>query len=203
MNWDTKYLNHNYLYGTQPNDFLQLNAKEWVKPKNILCIAEGEGRNSVYLASLGHCVTGVDSSKVARQKALILAMQNQVHIDYQQTDLNDFNFGKNQWDVIVSIFCHLPPSLRKKVHQKAEAGLVSGGLLLLEAYSPDQLLYHSGGPRDPLLLYKKDDVLNDFKHIEWEIYHETTRNIFEGDGHQGMSSVLQLLGKKTINTNSL
>ncbi|AEG31386.1 class I SAM-dependent methyltransferase [Thiomicrospira cyclica] len=196
MDWNEKYLGKDYFYGTEPNDFLHAIANTWATPKKILCIAEGEGRNAVFLARLGHQVSAIDSSSVAREKALALAEANNLQIDYQLADLNEFDFGTEQWDAIVSIFCHLPAALRQKVHQDVEAGLVTGGLFLLEAYSPRQLKYTSGGPKDLGLLYELDSLKKDFKTMLWQQNQEIIRTIQEGTGHSGPSSVVQLLGQK-------
>ncbi|SFR48742.1 bifunctional 2-polyprenyl-6-hydroxyphenol methylase/3-demethylubiquinol 3-O-methyltransferase UbiG [Thiomicrospira sp. ALE5] len=196
MDWNQKYQGQDYFYGTKPNDFLKSQATLWQSPKKILCIAEGEGRNATYLASLGHRVFAIDSSSVAREKALKLAASSQVTIDYQLADLANFDFGQQQWDAVVSIFCHLPSSLRHKVHQRVEAGLVQGGTFLLEAYTPNQLAFGTGGPKDTNLLYTPDQITNDFSQINWSLAHEVQRNIQEGTGHQGMSAVIQFLGSK-------
>jgi SAM-dependent methyltransferase len=196
MDWNEKYQGKDYFYGTEPNDFLRTIAKTWTTPKKILCIAEGEGRNAVFLARLGHQVSAIDSSSVARDKALALAEVNNLFIDYQLADLNEFDFGIEQWDAIVSIFCHLPATLRQKVHQGVQTGLVPGGLYVLEAYSPRQLQFASGGPKDLDLLYKLNSLKKDFQTMLWHQSQEIIRTIQEGTGHSGLSSVVQLLGHK-------
>ena len=196
MDWNEKYQGSDYFYGTEPNDFLRAQAVNWSSPKKILCIAEGEGRNAVFLASLGHKVKAIDSSSVARDKALTLAKSRDLTIDYELADLNKFDFGQETWDVVVSIFCHLPNKLRQQVHQGVEAGLVKGGIFLLEAYTPEQLNFGTGGPKDLNLLYQYPEIINDFVQLKWSVNHSTQREIHEGEGHQGMSAVVQLLGVK-------
>jgi SAM-dependent methyltransferase len=196
MDWNKKYQGKDYFYGTEPNDFLRAIANTWTSPKKILCIAEGEGRNAVFLASLGHQVKAIDSSSVARDKALALAKAKDLTINYELADLNEFDFGQETWDVIVSIFCHLPDKLRQQVHFGVEAGLVKEGIFLLEAYTPEQINFDTGGPKDLALLYDPQHMINDFSQLTWSINHHTQREIYEGKGHHGMSSVVQLLGVK-------
>ena len=196
MDWNEKYQGPDYFYGTEPNDFLRAQAVHWPTPKKILCIAEGEGRNAAFLASLGHTVKAIDSSSVARDKALALAKSRDLTIDYELVDLNKFDFGQETWDVVVSIFCHLPNKLRQQVHQGVEAGLVKDGIFLLEAYTPEQLNFGTGGPKDLNLLYSLDDLNNDFKQIVWQEQQQIIRIINEGVGHSGQSSVVQLVGSK-------
>jgi SAM-dependent methyltransferase len=196
MDWNEKYQGKDYFYGTEPNDFLSSIASTWTTPKKILCIAEGEGRNAVFLARLGHQVSAIDSSSVARDKALALAEANNLHIDYQLADLNEFDFGIEQWDVIVSIFCHLPATLRQKVHQGVEAGLVTDGLFIMEAYNPKQLDFATGGPKDINLLYNLDTIKQDFTKLDWQQCQSIERFIHEGQGHNGKSAVIQIVAQK-------
>lgn len=196
MDWNEKYQGQDYFYGTEPNDFLRAIANTWTTPKKILCIAEGEGRNAVFLARLGHQVSAIDSSSVARDKALALAEANNLHIDYQLADLNEFDFGIEQWDAIVSIFCHLPATLRQKVHQGVEAGLVADGLFIMEAYNPRQLDFATGGPKDINLLYNLDTIKQDFTKLDWQQSQSIERFIHEGQGHNGNSAVIQIVAQK-------
>ncbi len=142
--WDERYAQEGYLYGTEPNGFLKENFRQIPKGK-ILFLAEGEGRNAVFLARQGYEVTAMDSSAVAMEKAGRLAQKNDVSITTFVTGLEDFDLGTEQWDGIVSIFCHLPPPLRKNVHARIVKALKKGDVLLAEAYTPDQLKYKTGG----------------------------------------------------------
>ena len=193
--WDDRYSQSEYFYGKNPNTFLTVAAGLVPKSAVVLCLAEGEGRNAVYLASLGLNVAAVDFSAVAKEKALALATSKNVHIKYLLSDLNEFIFPTNL-DAVVSIWCHLPKNLRQTIHRQTEESLVSGGIFILEAYNPKQLEFKTGGPSTVDLLYTEEDIRNDFQHMEWILAQETLQNIKEGTGHSGMSSTLQMIGKK-------
>lgn len=193
--WDEKYDIEHYLYGKMPNDFL-VGISSKIPKGDVLCLADGEGRNSVFLARSGYQVTGVDSSKVAIEKANKLANENGVEATYQCVDLDSFDFGNEQWEGIVSIFCHLPKALRQKVHQSAVNGLKKGGVFVLESYISKQLEYGTGGPKEVDLLPSMEELKSELKGLEWETAHEIDRVIMEGSAHFGPSAVVQLVGVK-------
>ena len=130
--WDERYSAEEYAYGTNPNNFLEANVSSIPKGK-VLSLAEGEGRNAVFLAKQGYSVTAVDSSLVGLNKARKLAEENGVIVEFIHTDLAEYDLGENKWDGIVSIFCPLPSSIRKQLHKKVEAALKRDGVFLLEA----------------------------------------------------------------------
>lgn len=143
--WDERYSQAEYVYGKNPNDFL-VAVVEQIPQGRVLCLAEGEGRNAVYLAQQGCQVTAVDASAVGLEKARKLAAERSVEIETIVADLSDFSIQPNAWDAIVSIFCHLPPIVRAKVHRQVVAGLRPRGVFVLEAYTPRQLDFKTGGP---------------------------------------------------------
>ena len=143
--WDERYRGEEYVYGTSPNDFLRSQITHLPRGQ-ILCLAEGEGRNAVFLAERGYDVTAVDQSPVGLAKARQLAEQRGVSIETVVADLGAFEVAPEVWDGIVSIFAHVPPPARRHVHRQVVTGLRPGGVLLLEAYRPEQLEYHTGGP---------------------------------------------------------
>jgi SAM-dependent methyltransferase len=149
--WDNRYAATGYVYGTGPNEFLAAVA-DHIPPGPVLCLAEGEGRNAVHLARRGHAVTAVDQSAVGLAKARALAEQNGVSLTTQVADLSVYVIPPLTWSGIVVIFMHLPPALRAAVLAQAVAGLRPGGVLVLECYSPAQLAFDTGGPRDVALL---------------------------------------------------
>ena len=165
--WDKRYSEECYAYGTKPNDFLASQSKKLNPSSNILCLAEGEGRNAVSLAKLGHNVLGVDSSSVGLEKAKNLAGEEGVKIDVQVADLKDYDIGIEKWDAVVSIFAHLPPALRKDVHKRVVKGLKKGGMLILEAYTPKQLEYKTGGPPVAEMMMCLDDLMEEFEGLEF------------------------------------
>lgn len=193
--WDERYSQIEYFYGKNPNNFLQMTSGIIPRGADVLCLAEGEGRNAVYLASQGYNVTAVDFSIAGKEKALTLAKNKNVKIEYLIADLNDFIFPK-KFAAVISIWCHLPEDLRRKVHKHVEDGLIPGGLFILESYNPAQLEYKTGGPRSTDLLYTEAQVVSDFQTLEWMLIQNTIRYIDEGTGHSGMSSTLQMIGRK-------
>lgn len=194
--WDERYTTDEYIFGIEPNDFLKANAHN-LKPGSVLCLADGEGRNGVYLAKLGFDVTAVDLSEVGLEKAQKLAQENGVSISTIHADLNNFEIIPDHWDNIISIFCHLPEPLRKKVHGASARGLTKGGAFLLEAYTAQQLQMPGvGGPPVPELLFSAEMLSQDFQTLEIEQCNEIERDIQEGSKHSGHSAVVQLLARK-------
>ena len=193
--WDDRYATPEFVYGIQPNDFLQANVSKLPKG-DVLCLAEGEGRNAVFLAKQGYAVTAVDSSKVGLDKAQQLAKQNDVKIKTEVVDLANYEFGIDKWDAIVSIFAHLPPPIRRLVHKKSVAALKPNGVFLLEAYSPEQLNYKTGGPPVVELLMSANDLTQELTGLELSLCQEIIRNVTEGFGHTGNGAVVQLIGQK-------
>jgi len=193
--WDKRYAVKEYFYGTHANHFITTVTDLIINRANILCVGEGEGRNAVFLARHGFNVTAVDYSVEGKKKALALANQNKVEIDYQISDLENFNFGIKKWDAVVSIFCHLPVEIRADVHKKLEKSLRPSGLFIIQAYNPKQLEFNSGGPKDISMLYDDSMLRDDFKNIEWLKLENSLSEISEGSGHQGLSSVLSGVGR--------
>jgi SAM-dependent methyltransferase len=194
--WDERYDGKDYYYGTEANSFLIENSSVFSKGSRILCLAEGEGRNAVYLAQLGFEVTAVDYSQVGIEKIKALAIKNNVQVHTICADLNDFEIEPLKWEGIISIWCHLPSALRSQIHQQVILGLKPGGYFLLEAYTPEQLKFKTGGPQDPDLMPTLLQIENELQKLEPLIKKEALREISEGIGHQGISAVVQFLGKK-------
>ncbi|MAD45375.1 MAG: SAM-dependent methyltransferase [Oceanospirillaceae bacterium] len=193
--WDERYSTSTYVYGTEPNRFLAENTQRLPKGK-VLCLAEGEGRNAVHLARCGYQVTAVDASEVGRTKALKLAQKHNVSIDYQIADLASFDLGIDQWDGIVSVFCHLPPALRCSVHQRVTRALKPGGVLLLEAYTPNQIRLGTGGPKDESMMMTVALLEKELKPLHFRHLLELQRNVVEGTGHTGTGAVVQAIAVK-------
>lgn len=194
--WDKRYDQDEYVYGTQVNDFLREHSHILKHESHILCIAEGEGRNAVYLATQGHKVSAVDMSTVGRQKALKLAQEKNVELDYQIGNLQDYDLRENHWNAIISIFAHTPSELRSSLHARIIKALKPQGILLLEGYNLDQLSRDTGGPKNTDMLYSKDKMEKDFQELTIQHSQEIIRDIQEGDYHNGESSVYQLIARK-------
>lgn len=193
--WDERYAGDEFFFGTEPNDFL-VDLAPRLPAGRTLCIADGEGRNSVFLAAKGHDVTAMDASVVGMEKAAALAAARGVELATVVADLRDFDFSLERWDAIVSIFCHMPPDLRRDVHARAVEGLAPGGAFVLEAYTPDQLAYRTGGPPVAELLMTEADLRADLAGLSFELLAERLRTVREGRGHDGPSAVVQVFGWK-------
>jgi SAM-dependent methyltransferase len=194
--WNDRYSGADFYYGTEPNDFLKECASQIPAQGKVLCLAEGEGRNAVYLATLGYLVTAVDQSEAGLNKLKRLADQSQVTIETVVGDLSEFVILEDYWDAIVSIWCHVPPTLRQVLHRSVVKGLKSGGVLILESYHPRQLEYKTGGPPTADLMMTKDSLQAELKGLQFKVLLEVDRDVQEGKGHSGMSAVTQCLAAK-------
>jgi SAM-dependent methyltransferase len=193
--WNQRYNIEGFFYGTEPNDFVQQVAPQ-LPSGPILCLAEGEGRNAVYLASLGHAVTAVDQSASGLAKARKLAAKRNLAIETTVADLAGFSIAPGAWSGIVAIFAHLPPELRRSVHHEVVSGLRPGGLYVLEAYTPDQLAFGTGGPKDPAMLMTLAELRNELAGLEFLIGREVVRKVVEGTGHTGRAATVQVLARR-------
>ena len=193
--WDERYNQPDYVYGTAPNEFL-VEAVAAVPPGRALGLGEGEGRNAVYLAAHGFDVLAVDSSAVGLLKAQRLAAERGVSIDTVTADLADFALEPERWDLIYSIFCHLPPAIRRPLYARVVAGLKPDGRFVLEAYTPAQLSYDTGGPKDVTMLLSLEDLQAELSGLEFVRAQELMREVREGAHHTGLAAVVQLVARK-------
>jgi SAM-dependent methyltransferase len=191
--WDDRYSTRDYLYGTEPSDFLAERCSSLPAGGEVLCLADGEGRNGVFLAEQGMRVTGVDSSAVGLAKAEQLASERKVPYTAIVTDLSVWDLGEARWDGVVSIWAHLPAPIRAALHPRIARALRPGGVLLLEHYHPRQLGYGTGGPSDPTMMLTLDEL--DAAFAGWTRVHafEGERVVVEGSGHGGKSYVTQAI----------
>ncbi len=190
--WDERYSAEEYAYGTNPNKFLEANVSSIPKGK-VLSLAEGEGRNAVFLAKQGYSVTAVDSSLVGLNKARKLAEENGVIVEFIHSDLAEYDLGENKWDGIVSIFCPLPSSIRKQLHKKVEAALKRNGVFLLEAYTPAQLKYGTGGGNSVDVMQSKESLSLELAGLKFKHLIELERDVVEGIYHTGIGAVVQAI----------
>lgn len=194
--WDERYGREGFFYGSEPNEFLRAHTALLPPGGSVLCLAEGEGRNAVYLASLGFKVTGVDGSAVGIAKLRKLAGQKGVHVTGIVSDLAQFAIEPDTWDAIVSIWCHLPAPLRGQVYRASVAGLRSGGVFVLEAYHPRQLQFKTGGPPTAELMPTLAALREELAGLTLLEARETEREVQEGLAHHGHSAVVQVVGRK-------
>lgn len=194
--WDTRFRTENYVYGKEPNVFLTEFQKKIKVSGDALAIAEGEGRNAVYLAEQGMNVTAWDYAESGLVKTKQLADERGVVVSTELIDLNEANWDNAKWDEIVCIFGHFPAELRQKTLRGVKEAVKPGGYFLTEVYSHNQLPYGSGGPQNLDFLYKPEEILETF--ADWRMVHfflgEVVRH--EGELHHGLSHVIQFVGQK-------
>jgi len=193
--WNERYGSADYHYGTEPNDFLAAVAGQ-IPPGRVLSIADGEGRNGVFLATLGYDVTSMDSSTVGLAKAQRLATARGVTITTIAADLADFEIAPDSWEGIISIFVHLPPALRQRVHAQVVRGLAPGGLYVMESYAVQQLGRGTGGPSSAELLPTLDALRTELAGLEVLHAVEIERDVHEGVHHDGRSAVIQVVAQR-------
>jgi SAM-dependent methyltransferase len=193
--WNNRYAVADHVYGEAPNAFVAEVAPQ-IPRGPVLCLAEGEGRNAVHLAALGHPVTAVDQSEVGLSKARRLAKKRGVKIETVVADLATYSIAAGSWAGIVATFAHLPPVPRRRLHREAATGLQPGGMFVLEAYTPAQLAFNTGGPKSPELLMTLADLRGELSGLDLLIGREIVRDVVEGNGHTGRGSVVQILARR-------
>lgn len=195
--WNQRYNEEGFAYGTEPNEYLKNEYSQIPKGGRVLCLAEGEGRNAVFLATQGYLVTAIDQSPVGLKKANKLASKHGVTISTVVIDLADYDLGIEVWDGIVSISAHVPALLRKNIHSKIVHALKDNGVFILEAYTERQLEMRGiGGPQKKELLMSLDELKIELKDLEFIKGTEIERHISEGKYHQGESAVVQVVACK-------
>ena len=193
--WDERYSQPGFVYGTEPNEFLATVAGQ-IPDGPVLCLAEGQGRNAVFLAGLGHRVVAVDQSAAGLAKAQELAERRGVAIETVQADLAEFPIEPGAWSGIVSIFCHLPAAIRAPLHRAVVRGLRPGGAFILEAYTPAQIGRGTGGPQELDLLATLATLSAELAGLEFSHAVEADREVREGRYHTGRAAVVQLVGHR-------
>lgn len=197
--WDERYTEEGFAYGVEPNDFLKAEYSRIPKGGRVLCLAEGEGRNAVFLALQGYSVTAVDQSAVGLQKAKNFAAEHDVEITTEVANLADYDLGSNAWDGIVSIAAHVPSVLRKMLHKQVVEALKSDGVFILEAYTERHLEMEGEGgppPSQKDVFMSLDELQVELEGLDFAIGQEVERHISEGKYHQGNSAVVQLVAVK-------
>lgn len=195
--WNQRFSGQEYFYGTAPNDFLA-GQEHFLKPGlRTLAVADGEGRNGVWLASRGCDVLSVDYSPVALAKAKRLAASAGVHLNTVEADLAAWDWPKASFDLVVSIFAQVfTGDSRKLFHHRLADALVPGGILLLQGYHPRQLTFRTGGPSCIDNLYTAEELAVDFSGLEILYLAEVDRHVEEGAGHVGMSALVELAARR-------
>jgi cyclopropane fatty-acyl-phospholipid synthase-like methyltransferase len=195
--WEARFAGPDYHFGTEPNAFLKSKAGLLKPGQKALSIADGEGRNGVFLAEQGLDVLAMDFSPTALAKSRALARQRGVTIRTEQADLDTWRWPVEAFDVVVAIFFQFcAPVLRTRVFDGIKRALKPGGLLLMEGYTPKQREYKTGGPSEVENLYTRKLLEESFANFASVEIREYDSEIHEGPGHGGMSALIDLVGRK-------
>ncbi len=193
--WDSRFNSEHYQYGENPNSFLTKHAHHFAPQSHVLALADGEGRNGVWLAQQGLQVLSVDGSQVGLDKATRLASSQGVEITTECADLNNWTWPEQKFDALVTIFLHMPSAHRQSLHNNMIKALKPGGVLLMEVFSKDQLGRSSGGPPNEDWLYSEEEVLHDFAETEIIFLDNTLDHLDEGPLHQGEASLIRFIAR--------
>ena len=193
--WNEKFANTDYAYGTEPNNFLA-SAVTNLKRGATLSLAEGEGRNAVWLAQQGFTVSSIEQSEKGVGKTLRLALQRGVIVMAERGELETFHIQPNSWDLVVSIYAHTPQELRRKLHRQVVAGLKPGGVFVLEAYTPAQIPNNTGGPKDASLMPTAELLRSELAGLVFDHIEEVERDVVEGSLHTGTAHVVQVVAHR-------
>lgn len=194
--WDNSFSDKDFVYGEGENVFINNQSHIIPVHSKVACFAEGEGRNAIYLAQLGHNVTTYDQSVVGLEKTKTLASQNNVEVETIEMDLTKEKVKSNQYDAAIMVFGHVPKEGQQFLMESMIDAVKPGGHIIFEVYSEAQLAYKTGGPQSVNMLYNPTDILHwieNYKCIHF-YYGEAERN--EGKRHTGLGHVIQVVIKK-------
>jgi SAM-dependent methyltransferase len=198
--WNDRYSTDEFAYGEQPNNYLKEQLAQ-LETGTILFPAEGEGRNAVFAAKLGWKVSAFDISIEGKNKALQLAENNNVSIDYQVGELQELDYKAEQFDAIALIYAHFPSAIKSTYHKTLSNYLRKGGFLIFEAFSKQHLHYLAknekvGGPKEIDMLFSIEEIRADFENYEIIVLEEKEIELNEGLFHNGLGSVIRFVGRK-------
>lgn len=196
--WNERFNQEEFIFGKEPNEYLVEQTSQYLKPNaSVLCIADGEGRNGVWLAKQGMRVTGFDVSDIALVKAKQFAKDNEVNIEYSLCDTDGFDWKTNSYDAIIAIFIQFAdPEMRVRIFKQVHQALKPGGIFILQGYTPKQLEYKTGGPSLIEHLYTEEMIRKlscDFEILDLQCYE---KELSEGARHTGMSALLGMVAQK-------
>lgn len=197
LQWDSRYDTPDYLFGAAPSMFIERELSRFRARSRVLCVADGEGRNSVYLAKHGLDVHAVDISTVGLSKARHLAARAGVHVAFEAADITTWAWPEAAYDAVVAIFIQFAgPPMRDLLFSHMKAALKPGGLVLLHGYRPEQIALATGGPPSAENMYDEAMLRGAFFDFEIELLRGYQANLAEGCGHHGRSALIDLVARK-------
>jgi hypothetical protein len=193
--WDERYREAEYVYGKEPNTFFATQIQS-LAPGNLLLPCEGEGRNAVFAALQHWQVVAFDQSVEGQKKCLQLAKDMHCALQYDIADATQFDYGSEKYDAIGLIYAHFPPSIRKQIHHSCLKALKPGGVIILEAFTPQQLNYSSGGPKQLDMLYTSEGIRHDFEGASQIEVEALETELSEGPYHKGTAAIVRAIIQK-------
>lgn len=195
--WNRRFEREGYLFGTEPNVWLREHASVWRPGQRVLCVADGEGRNSVWLAQQGLGVDAFDLSPTGVDKACGLARERGVQVNFTVSDVDGYAWPEGAYDGVAAIFVQFAdPAMRARMFAKIERALKPGGVLVLQGYTPRQLEYKTGGPPHAEHMYTQPLLREAFADLDITELREYEAQVNEGTGHHGRSALIGLVAKK-------
>jgi len=195
--WDQRFADKGYIFGREPNEYLRAKASLLPRGGRVLCVADGEGRNSVWLARQSMQVEAFDISAVGVEKARRLAADAGVSVDFNVADCDGWRWSTDSHDALVAIFVQFAdPAMRERLFANMARALKSGGMLILQGYTPKQLDYKTGGPGELSHLYTAELIRESFKTLHTLELVEYEADLNEGARHAGRSALLGFVARK-------
>ena len=195
--WNGRFASESYVFGTRPAAFVTDNA-HYIPPRSrVLVPADGEGRNSVFLAELGHRVVATDIAEAGIAKARKLADARGVSVEFRHLDLQGWQWPTADFDAVVAVFIQFaPPAFRDEIFAGMKRAVRPGGVVLLHGYTPKQLEYRTGGPSAVEQLYPEELLRAAFADWEMLRIEACERELDEGEGHKGRSAVIDMIARR-------
>jgi SAM-dependent methyltransferase len=195
--WEARFSAPDFVFGTEPNEFLRSQAHLLPRSGKVLAVADGEGRNGVWLAQQGLDVLSIDFSPAAQAKARALAKERNVSLRIECVDVIAWDYPENEFDLVAAIFIQFAnPAERQRIFAGIRRALKPGGLLLMQGYRPEQLNYKTGGPSAVENLYTEGMLAQEFADFADLSIREHDSLHHEGAGHDGMAALIDLVGRK-------
>jgi SAM-dependent methyltransferase len=195
--WNRRYAGDDYLFGTEPNTWLREHAGLWAPGQRVLCVADGEGRNSVWLARRGLQVAAFDVAELGLAKARRLAAEHAVSVDFSLADVDSYAWPEAALDGVAAIFVQFAdPEMRARLFDRIVRSLKPGGTLVLQGYTPKQLDYKTGGPPFVSHLYTPAMLREAFAALQILTLKEYEGEVAEGTGHRGHSALIGLVARR-------